>query len=646
MPQGAAIFIPVETNADQAATKLATLDKAIARVDKEVDPLIAELTKLRNTLKATAEPAQGFVNSFAAMKNSVQAFMGMAITQSIIRYARAFIEFADECINASERVDDLRKQLENMTGSADGTRQVMQQMRDVISTGVFNNLNVEEATRQLILAGETTDTVGRTLNSLANYAAATGQGIDTVTSSFARMSTTGDVSWRAIRSFGTPVLQQLAKDLYGSETATNRVRTALGNGQITFNQFKTALDNLTTANGRFADSLASEARDADAAINRIGVAWGRLKAWMGEKIFAPAVVDFDNFVTHVQQSETVFGGYLNSLSEMARRYGTLGNALSRVLDLMNWQERGMVGARALQENQAIIDEAQNLPETLPSIVSESLRTQTEIPQATTGGGTGLSISEQRAIKEKQALIESQNLQKSNLMALESAERASSAARLELAKQTWGGILNIAQTAISGIMNLQQMQVSAEIQAVENDYTKKKKYITDNVKDEKERDKQLAALEKEKEAKIAKIKAKAARDQKALMLMNAIVSTAAGITNALAMSGPPWVGIAMATLIGSLGAIQVGIISNTEVPTSAFGGDFKVPPGYQADSGLLRVNSGEKVSVTPERGNDTANQKMTLNVAGQDMDAYLEKAIGRILNSGSVSIQRSGVIKVA
>jgi hypothetical protein len=642
MPQGAAIFIPVETNADQAATKLATLDKAIARVDKEVDPLIAELTKLRNTLKATSEPAQGFVNSFTAMKNSVQTFMGMAITQSIIRYARAFIEFADECINASERVDDLRKQLENMTGSADGTRQVMQQMRDVVSTGVFNNLNVEEATRQLILAGETTNTVGRTLNNLANYAAATGQGIDTVTSSFARMSTTGDVSWRAIRSFGTPVLQQLAKDLYGSETATNRVRTALGNGQITFNQFRTALDNLTNANGRFAESLASEARDADAAINRIGVAWGRLKALLGEKIFAPAVVDFDNFITHVQRSETVLGGYLNSLSDMARRYGVVGNAISRVIQLLNYQERlQQAAANAAQQNAGQF--RTNLP---AGLGQQLLTTQTENPQTTTGGGTGLSISEQRAIKEKQALIESQNLQKSNLMALESAERTSSAARLELAKQTWSGILNIAQTAISGIMNLQQMQASAEIQAVENDYTKKKKYITDNVKDEQERDKQLAALEKEKEAKIAKIKVKAARDQKALMLMNAIVSTAAGITNALAMSGPPWVGIAMAALIGSLGAIQVSIIANTEVPTAAFGGDFKVPPGYQADSGLLRVNSGEKVSVTPERGNDMSSQKMTLNVAGQDMEAYLEKAIGRILNSGSVSIKRQGVVKAA
>jgi hypothetical protein len=53
------------------------------------------------------------------------------------------------------------------------------------------------------------------------------------------------------------------------------------------------------------------------------------------------------------------------------------------------------------------------------------------------------------------------------------------------------------------------------------------------------------------------------ENKAFAAAQAGLNTAQGITNALAMSGPPWVGIAMSIIIGALGAVQIAKIAGIE-----------------------------------------------------------------------------------
>lgn len=553
-------------------------DSIIVELQLKNGEYIANITKAKNaTKKATKDMQDGFMG----LVNSVKAFMSLSITQSIISYARSFATFANECINASERLDDLRKQLENMTGSAEGTRQVMSEMRAVISTGVFDNLKVEDATRQLILAGETTDRVGQTLNNLANYAAATGQEIDTVTASYARMSTTGDVTWRTIRAFGVPVLQQLAKDLYGSETATNRVRNALDRGTITFSQFRTALNNLTTANGRFANSLASEARDADAAINRIGIAWGRLKAWMGENIFGPAVVDFDNFLTHIQQSETVFGGYLDSLSEMATRYGAIGEALSRVINLMNWQERAMTEQRRLR---SIVMQG---PMTAFTALQEGMQNRPpEVETDTTRGGRGGESAEMMRkrilIAKAQADQEEQQRQQDLVTANKNREVEMNNYKLEQAQQTYNALTGMAQNFASMISGIQQQELQNKLQSIDNEYEQRKAYIEANVTDEKERAKQLAALELERNAKVRKEKRKAAKEQKEMSIFQTLMNMLTGAMAAYqAMAAIPIVGPALggiaAAAVMTFGGIMINKLNKQPLPELYQGGIIKGTP---------------------------------------------------------------------
>ena len=132
-------------------------------------------------------------------------------------------------------------------------------------------------------------------------------------------------------------------------------------------------------------------------------------------------------------------------------------------------------------------------------------------------------------------------------------------------------------------------------------------------------------------------------ERALAVAQTAINTAVGISNAIATVPYP-ANIPAAISIGLLGAAQTAAIISTPLPTAQFGGDFSVPVGGANDSALLRVNSGENVSVTPARessNNSSTNssRNVIINIAGQSLDGVLEER----LNSGNVFIQRSGVI---
>ena len=84
-------------------------------------------------------------------------------------------------------------------------------------------------------------------------------------------------------------------------------------------------------------------------------------------------------------------------------------------------------------------------------------------------------------------------------------------------------------------------------------------------------------------------------------------------------GQPWVGIIM-----GLAALQTAMISSQKAPTFARGGDFIVPPGYPNDTFPMRVESGERVQITPKSevggaspSSSTININFSGNVLSQD-----------------------------
>jgi hypothetical protein len=127
-------------------------------------------------------------------------------------------------------------------------------------------------------------------------------------------------------------------------------------------------------------------------------------------------------------------------------------------------------------------------------------------------------------------------------------------------------------------------------------------------------------------------------QKALAVTEAIINTALAVTKALSVDPT---GI-LAGLAAATGAIQIATILAEPIPAAQFGGSFVVPPGNNDDSGLLRVNSGEEVNVTPTRGGESSfPERIVVSIGGAEFDARVAQAF----NKGSAQIRRRGAVQV-
>ena len=87
--------------------------------------------------------------------------------------------------------------------------------------------------------------------------------------------------------------------------------------------------------------------------------------------------------------------------------------------------------------------------------------------------------------------------------------------------------------------------------------------------QKQYDAEISKMDLEMDAKKKKIQHDQAKRAKDISLMQAIISTAAGIVQALANPGGI-AGIVLAALVGILGAVQIGVIASTPVPEAAEG----------------------------------------------------------------------------
>jgi hypothetical protein len=134
---------------------------------------------------------------------------------------------------------------------------------------------------------------------------------------------------------------------------------------------------------------------------------------------------------------------------------------------------------------------------------------------------------------------------------------------------------------------------------------------------------------------------AAQAKKAIAIFKAGIDTASAIIGFLAdPGGVP--GVLLSIAAGITGAAQIAAIASKPLPAAAFGGQFTVPPGLGGDAGLMRVSSGEEVSVRSARESGDGGMPRAINVTigGRDFAAAVEDSFNR----GGAQIRRSGAVR--
>jgi hypothetical protein len=222
------------------------------------------------------------------------------------------------------------------------------------------------------------------------------------------------------------------------------------------------------------------------------------------------------------------------------------------------------------------------------------------------------LAAQTAFNEQSMLLEQQRFQ-------------AIAATTQQIAQVGQGFIAIAQN----LSTVRQNQIKEEISALE----------------------EQGASEEEIEKKRKQLARKAAVDQQRFSIFAAILDTSVAITKALASTPPP-ASYALAALSAVKGATQVAAIRSTPIPKAQFGGTFSVPPGNEADTGLLNVSSGETVKVEPSREANSGggfggnNGPITLMIGDRPFEAFMVDTMNSLLNSGKIQITKKGVLKAS
>jgi hypothetical protein len=136
---------------------------------------------------------------------------------------------------------------------------------------------------------------------------------------------------------------------------------------------------------------------------------------------------------------------------------------------------------------------------------------------------------------------------------------------------FGQVQNVATQVWGQISAIWTQALDNEMQALDNDYEKRKANIEANVTDEEDRAAQLAALDEEYAAKKREIEKQQWIAQQAAAVTQAIMNTATGVASAIGMAWLWPFNFVLAGIIGALGAVQVGLIASQPMPAFASGG---------------------------------------------------------------------------
>jgi hypothetical protein len=152
---------------------------------------------------------------------------------------------------------------------------------------------------------------------------------------------------------------------------------------------------------------------------------------------------------------------------------------------------------------------------------------------------------------------------------------------------------LAMTAMSYISNINSMLSSEALEDITKETEGRREYAKATIKNKVALERELKRIDEQG----VKEQEKIAKKQQKISLINSIIKTAEGVNNALA-TPPVWFGIAMASTIATLGAIQTGIIAKQAFER---GGEVQKEQGVPAtgDKHIIRVNPGEGVLTKDE-----------------------------------------------
>ena len=660
--------------------------KLIYQVQADMTELRKQLNQIQSEMGKTGKSGESSFGGIKTASVAAAAAVGVAVV--------ALKGIVSSGLKAAGAYEKQAVAFGVMLGSSGKAQKMLKEIQDFAASTPLQGEGLERNALLLLNFGSAAEEVVPTLKMLGDVSGGDQQKLDSLTLAFAQMSSAG-------RLMGQDLLQMINAGFNPLQVMSEKTGKSMGQlkkemekGAISSDMVKQAFRDATGEGGRFYQMLAKQSNTleglkstwadiGDIALRTFGeqlvptvklflsdlVASGDETINLGRAVgefVAKSVLGFRMAYQQIAvwgaQIQALKFDIISSASEMASKiYGVFGNR-----QLASSAMQGAVDAKraALTYQFAVGKIEGDLAKTRE--VYNNIGKQAALDSDNAKTASRRKAAQAQSEADKKASEESIKWLNDILTKAEEMEQAQKQARIEAITTA----VSFAQSSVSQLSSIFQQYSTNQTMALDNEQTKRQTaieewyaeqedQINNSVLTEKQRTKKLEALDEERarreqalnddiDKKKRKIEYEAAKRAKVINITQSIMNTALGITNALARSGPPWVGIAMAAVIGALGAAQTAMIAAQPLPELAEGGVV------QATRGGVPVITGEGganelvAPLTPEVYENLAQNI----VAAQGASSASASTLHVIFESGGIAVgeyvmkgTKNGTIKI-
>ena len=198
------------------------------------------------------------------------------------------------------QLEVINTQFEVMLKSASAAQKQVEELQEFAASTPFQLTGLSEATKQLLSFGVAQKDILPTLQQLGDIAAGVGADITELTIPFGRLVSTQKLTLQELDKFadrGVNIYAELAKQ---TGRSLKTIRDDISRGRIPFEEFTTALGNMTGETGLFFNGMEKQSKTLTGVISTLGDNLFNLSANFG-KTFSPLVIAGANAFIEVIQ---------------------------------------------------------------------------------------------------------------------------------------------------------------------------------------------------------------------------------------------------------------------------------------------------------------------------------------------------------
>ena len=263
-----------------------------------------------------------------------------------------FEQLAEHIFNVRSQFQQLEISFTTMLGSADKSKQLMDELIQTAARTPFNMTDVTEGAKQLLAYGIQANEVNDTLVHLGDIASGLNIPLSQLVYLYGTTVSQGRMFTMDLRQFmgrGIPLAEELGKILHQN---TTEVQESVSKGKVTSDIFKEAIANMTQAGGRFGGLMEQQAETLQGR-------WSNIEDTIDQAINSIG-----------QKTQGIFGTGLDLISSLIENWETLVKVIGSAAVMVGTYKAGLMAAASIQKVQNAMTMA-SITEELDSKLGEA-----------------------------------------------------------------------------------------------------------------------------------------------------------------------------------------------------------------------------------------------------------------------------------